>query len=174
MKQEPGCSLLISFSLSQLKPHLGFSFALSPWASAPRCPTEDARHASCHHLHYLYGKHGVLLCVRQRYGLYKASVSFILVFRDLIFKLSFSPWISLWNNMKVPEYSCFSSFPFQPINGQATATVFQILKKKSVTLFRVSCHSYAKSPFFSAFTCIKLNVKANNRILIGTYLFTLL
>lgn len=86
---------------------------------------------------YLHGKQGVLPGVRQCHGLYKASFSFFQVLRGPIFKLSFSLWISVWDNMTVPQYSCLSSFLFHPINGQATVTVFHILgeKKKSQSHF---------------------------------------
>lgn len=49
MNQGPGCSLLASFTLYQLKPHLGFHS--TPSASTPRHPNQDSRHAFCHHPH---------------------------------------------------------------------------------------------------------------------------
>lgn len=79
--------------------------------------------------------------------------------------------------MRVPEYSCFSSFLFHSINGQTTVTVFQILKKKKKSKSHFSMYllvSHMQKDSFSALIYIKLNVKANSRILIRTYLFTVL
>lgn len=120
-------------------------------------------------LSYLHSKHGASPSVRQCHDLYKAFVAACVVFRDLIFKLS-----EFHCEMRVPEYSSFSSFLFHPINGQATVTFKSWEEKKKrkskwVTLFCVWLSLICKKTFVQCISIyIKLNMKASNRILIRT------